>query len=291
MGQSIELTSTTAIALSTPPRLCVLTGLRLPSYFQIPFGVATHPKNGEPWHLPKLPTQAVSDPGDDEMPSLKTEGSKSAPLEPNDASAILESSGRTLSSTHFLASGQVLAHVSGLTPPKYKRLMPYRWRQDSSVKIPDIIWREDMNVFVLEILRRNLLQTLLYLASRPAAYIVPCSHYDSINNHDQVATVLWLRKDADAPTHQGWSTGEANSFDIKGTAPPPYAMHYHKGRYIPCYNIAALLGPVHLNALQASRPGEYGEQFAVLKLKRNTVKVQLEMWKVLGYIIKDRKYG
>lgn len=278
-----------AIALATPPRLCVLTGLRLPSYFHIPFGVATHPQTGAPWHLPKLPTHAVSDPGDDEMPSLKPEESDPLPLEPDGASATLESSIRTLSSTHFLACGQVLAHVSGLTSPKYKRLMPYRWRQDPSVKIPDIVWREDMDVFVLDILRRNLLQNLSYLASRPAAYIVPCSNYDGINNHDQVAAVLWLRKDADVPTHDGWSTSEPNSFGIKETAPPPYAMHDYRGRYVPCYNLAALLGLGYLDTLQVSRPGEYGDQFAVLKLKRNTVKVQLEMWKLLGYLIQDGK--
>ena len=287
MGRRVELIGIAAVALATPPRLCVLTGLRLPSYFLIPFGVATHPKTGAPWHLPKLPTQAVSEPGQDEISRVTPVGNQPSPREPDDASKNLKSPTRTLSSTHFLASRQVLAHVSGLTPSKYKRLMPYRWRQDPSVKLPDIIWREDMDVLVLEILRRNLSKRLSYLASRPAAYIAPCKSYDGINNHGQVAAVLWLNKDADTLITNEPPIGVAITFDGRETGPPTYTMHYYKTHYIPCYNLATLLGPIRLSALQESRPNHYGDRFAVIKLKRNTVKVQLELWKLLGYIVQD----
>lgn len=279
-----------AIALATPPRLCVLTGLRLPSYFQIPFGVSTHPKTGAPWHLPKLSTQVVSNPSDGKIPSGNREGIPPSFLEP-DASTTMESPMRTLSSTHFLATRQVLAHVSSLTPPHYNRLMPYRWRQDPSVRLSEIVWREDMDIFVLEILRRNVSETLSYLASRPAAYIASCKSYDNINKHGQVAAVLWLRKDAEISIHDKSSTSDATPFNIRETGPPPYAMHYHRTRYVPYYNLAALLGPSQLNALQESQPDHYGDQFAVIKLKRTTVKVQLELWKLLGYTAQDRIYG
>ena len=169
--------------------------------------------------------------------------------------------------------------------------MPHRWRHDPSVKIPDLVWREDMGIFVLENLRRNLSKTLSYLASRPAAYIAPCKNYDGINNHAQVAAVLCLSKDAGASIHDESATGNAISFDGRETGPPPYAMHYYKTHYIPCYNLAALLGPSQLSALQRSPPGHYSDQFAIIKLKRNTVKVQLELWKILGYIVHDGKYG
>ena len=290
MQNYIELTTIAAIALATPPRLCVLTGLRLPSYFQIPFGVATHPETGAPWHLPKISTHVVSNTGDNEIPDAQCERTLASPME-SDASSTTKSPIRTLSSTHFLASRQVLAHVSGLTPVHYKRLMPYRWKQDPSVKIPEIVWREDMDIFVLEILRRNVSRTLSYLASRPAAYVAPCKSYDSINNHDQVAAVLWLRKDVDPSICNESSTGDATSFDVKETGPPPYTMHHHKTRYIPYYNLAALLGPIHLSALQERRPGHYSGQLAVIKLKRTTVTVQSELWKLLGYVALDGKYG
>lgn len=288
----MELISIAAIALATPPRLCVLTGLRLPSYFQIPFGVATHPKTGAPWHLPKLSTQAVSNAGGDAISKAIPEWTPPSPLEP-DESTTLKSPIRTLSSTYFLASRQVLGHISGLAPVHYNRLMPLRWREDPSLKIPEIVWREDMDTFVLDILRRNVSTTLSYLASRPAAYIVPCRNYDSINKHGQVAAVLWLKKDADTSTHyeSSLSTDDATSFDIRETGPPPYAIHYHKTRSIPYYNLAALIGPNQLRALQEDRPEQYSDQFAVIKLKRTTVKVQLELWKLLGYVARDGNYG
>lgn len=232
----------------------------------------------------------MSNAGGDEIPNGNPEGTPPSPLEP-DASTTLKSPIRILSSAHFLASRNVLAHISGLTPPQYNKLIPYRWKQDPSVRIPELVWREDMDIFVLEILRRNVATTLSYLASRPAAYIAPCKSYDSINKHGQVAAVLWLRKDTDNSIHGQSSTGDATALDVRETGPPPYAMHYRKTRYIPYYNLAALLGPNHLRALQESRPDQYGDQFAVIKLKRTTVKVQLELWKLLGYVAQDGKHG
>lgn len=169
--------------------------------------------------------------------------------------------------------------------------MPHRWRQDPSVKLPEIVWREDMDIFVLDILRRNVSKTLSYLASRPAAYIAPCKSNDSINKHGQVAAVLWLGRDTDTSDPNESLTGPKTSFDIREAGPPPYAMHYYKTCYIPCYNLAALLGPSQLGDLRESRPEHYGEQFAIVKLKRNTVKVQLELWKLLGYLAQDGKHG
>ena len=224
------------------------------------------------------------------MPDAKCERNLASHLEV-DASSTAKKRIRTLSSTHFLASRQVLAHVSGLTPVHYKRLMPYRWKQDPSVKLPEIVWREDMDIFVLETLRRNLSKTLSYLASRSAAYVTPCKDHDSINKHSQVAAVLWLRNDADNSIRNEPSTGDTTYFDVGETAPPPYAMHHHKTCYIPYYNLAALLGPSQLSALQGSRPEHYGDPLAVIKLKRTTVKVQLELWKLLGYVAQDGKYG
>lgn len=233
-----------------------------------------------------LSTQAVSDPGDDEIPNGNPKQTLPSSMQ-HDAPMEFKSPMRTLSSTHFLASRQVLAHISGLTPPQYKKLMPYRWREDPSVKLPKIIWREDMDTFVLDILRKNVFETLSYLASRPADYVVPCKTYDSINKHPQVAAVLWLGKDADTSNHDESSTSDAISLDVGETSPPPYAMHHYKTHYIPYYNLAALLGPNYLGALQQSRPGHYGDQLAILRLKRTTVKVQSELWKLLGYVARD----
>ena len=168
--------------------------------------------------------------------------------------------------------------------------MPQRWKHDPSVKLSDIVWREDVNVFVLEVLRRNVSKKLSYLASRVAAYIAPCKDYDSINNHDQVAVVLWLSKNPNNSIPDERASGDGMSFGGREMGPPTYAMHYYKNHYIPCYNLATLLGPIQFSALRDSRPDHFNDQFAVLKLKRNTVEVQLGLWKLLGYMVQDGKY-
>ena len=169
--------------------------------------------------------------------------------------------------------------------------MPPRWRHDPIVKLSDIVWREDMDVFVLDMLRRNVTKELSYLASRAAAYVAPCKNYDSINNSYQVAVVLWLSKHPNNSIYDERASGDDMSLDGREMGPPPYAMHYYKTHYIPCYNLAALLGPIQLSALRDSRPDRFDNQFAVIKLKRNTVKVQLELWKLLGYMFQNGKCG
>ena len=165
--------------------------------------------------------------------------------------------------------------------------MPQRWKHDSSVKLSDIVWREDMDVFVLETLRRNVSKNLAYLASRGAGYIARCKSYDSINNQKQVAVVLWLGKNPNDLIHDERAPGDGMSFGGREVGPPTYAMHYYKTHYIPCYNLATLLGPIQLSALRDSRPDRFNDQFAVLKLKRNTVEVQLGLWKLLGYMVQN----
>ena len=232
----------------------------------------------------------MSSPGDDEISSVASESTLPCALESEDPSKTLKSPMRTLSSTHLLASRQVLTHVSSLTPSKYERLMPQRWKHDPSVKLSDIVWREDMDVFVLENLRRNVSKKLSYLASRAAAYIAPCKNYDSINNHDQVAVVLWLSKNPINSIYDEQASGDEMSFDDGEIGSPTYAMHYYKTHYIPCYNLAALLGPIQLSALRYSRPDHFNDQFAVMKLKRNTVETRLELWKILGYMVQNGKH-
>lgn len=286
-----------AQALATPPRLCLLTGLRIPSYFQIPFGLAAHPKTGAPWHLPRLAVELASNrSGEDGAESSANDTTPSSPQ----ASPITErkflppseQSARVATGTHFLASRQVLEHVSSLQHKSYGRLMPFRWKEDSSIKIPDIIWRQDMDTFVLEILRKKVLKNLIYLASRSAAYIADCRDHDHISEYAQVGAVLWL-----GPGPQNTTQERAPSEDKKPAShpddpgPKPYAMHYYRSHYIPVYNLPTLLGPEHLRTVRESSSLHFGDHYAVIKAKRATVKVQLELWRLLGYLAQDKEVG
>ena len=163
--------------------------------------------------------------------------------------------------------------------------MPYRWKQDPNFKVTDIVWREDMDTFVLEILRENVARRLAYLASSTAAYISRCKDHEHISKHHQVGAVLWLGPNSEDTVEKGASDKDgAATGDLGELGPPPYAMHHYKNHYIPVYNLLTLLGPTKLRDLRKSKDSHFGEQYAVIKMKRLTVEVQLELWKLLGYL-------
>ncbi len=163
--------------------------------------------------------------------------------------------------------------------------MPYRWKQDSSFKVADLVWREDMDTFVLEILRENVARRLAYLASSTAAYISSCRDHEHISKHHQVGAVLWLGPNSKDTVETGFpNKDEAGTGDFGELGPPPYAMHHYKNHYIPVYNLLTLLGPTKLRTLRETSSSHFGDQYAVIKMKRLTVEVQLELWKLLGYL-------
>lgn len=155
-------------------------------------------------------------------------------------------------------------------------MIPLRWKQDGRFKAQDIIWREDMDTFVLELMRRKIVKLLKYLSSRPAAYIVACEGVQDIQDKHQPGAVVWLGE----PGSRSNSTAEAEG-------PTPYAMtEYRSSSRIPFYNIPALLGPEYLILLRdTGKP--FDKTLAVIKQKRSTVEVQLQLWKLMGYMTSD----
>ena len=142
-----------------------------------------------------------------------------------------------------------------------------------------------MDTFVLEILRENVTRRLAYLASSTAAYISSCRDHEHISKHHQVGAVLWLGPTSEDTVGAGLSNEDgATTGDLRELGPPPYAMHHYKNHYVPVYNLLTLLGPINLRNLRESSSSHFGEQYAVIKAKRLTVEVQLELWKLLGYL-------
>lgn len=166
--------------------------------------------------------------------------------------------------------------ISTLKRRAYMQLLPQRWKLDARFKADQIVWRKDMDVFVLDLLRRKAAKLLKYLSSQPAAYIAPSSDYESIQNRHQPGAVLWL--------------GQPRCDDATMSSredPPPYAMvEYRSSGYIPIYNLPALLGPEHLDELRKTR-NVFKGPLAVIKQKRNTTDCQMQLWKLMGYMARE----
>ena len=157
-----------------------------------------------------------------------------------------------------------------------------------------------MHDYVLELMRSSVVQHLKYLASRPSAYVMECGTYEKVEKHAQLGAALWLggenagvsvpeevrgsekgvnMSDEEVKEEAG-ETGKDENF---GDGPPPYAMLDYRGRYIPIYNAQALLGEKYVQQLRESNAVFQGK-LALLRQKRNTVKVHLALWKLMGYL-------
>ena len=66
--------------------------------------------------------------------------------------------------------------------------------------------------------------------------------------------------------------------------PPPYAMATYKNTHVPVYNLPHLLGAERVHRLQAQVPMFDEHEILVVKSKRPTVKLQMGMWKLMGYL-------
>ncbi len=139
-----------------------------------------------------------------------------------------------------------------------------------------------MDNFVLEALRKKVVKLLRYLSARPAAYIAPCKGYDAVKSSHQVAAVLYLG--TPSPPSQINPNVSSPPPPPPTADPPPYAMLPYKAHHIPIYNLPTLLRATHLQQLRESSPALFGGDMAVLKGKRGTVKVQGELWRLMGFL-------
>lgn len=280
-------------------RHCLLTGARLPSYFLLNFGLATHPGTGAKWHLPRITAEVTADTAD-EASKESMDGQHQNPPILKDQASTDQRAGtklppRLLSSTYFHASRQALSFASSLGASPSKALIPYRWKDDAAINAKEIVWREDMSDYVLELLRKGVFKDLRYLVSRPAAYVVACEDWREVQKYAQIGAVMWLGPDGihgDDGDERARDCGSEleclASSEWQGQAPPAYAMYLYRGHHIPIYNLQTLLGLKYVTSLRELERSHFRKGLAILKQKNGTSKIHLKLWKLLGYLAQDR---
>lgn len=283
--------------MATPVRWCSFTNLRLPAYFHLDFGLQLHPESGKPWHLPRLASnkqfKASEGKGSFEN-NVDTEGLDDCQESPDSTtSAPLirdQKSSRTLSGNYLPARESALRYISTLRRRHYARLFPLRWKEDSALNTGAIVWRQDMDQYVLSLLRQEAKNMLSHFHSRTAGSSARCDDWDHVERHQNIAAVFWLRKSRlhDAP--EGGSDQSDTSRDSStpplAQGPPPYAMVKYQGYYIPVYNLPFLLGDSIVQDLTKDITSLQGG-LAVLQRGSTTVKAQMALWKLMGYLVPD----
>ncbi|KAL8873124.1 MAG: hypothetical protein Q9174_001354 [Haloplaca sp. 1 TL-2023] len=277
-----------AQAIASPVRSCMLTEARIPAYFLIDFGLARHPKTGKPWQLPKLAIDRNTISPDAKYPDAKSPDAKSPDAkdaganvhsnlpdvqETSEGSGAYSQPARAVASEYILSQRPALSLVSQINERTFVRMTEARWKTDGRFNCEEIVWRQDMESFVAGLMRKKCVSLLKYLSGQPAAYIAACDSYEGLQKKHQSGAALWL--------------GKQYQHDLsaaEGVAPSPYAMlQYKSSTYIPLYNMPVLLGNECLDQLRGSGTVFQGP-LAVIKHKRNTVNLQLLLWKLMGYL-------
>ncbi|KAL8975640.1 MAG: hypothetical protein Q9197_000115 [Variospora fuerteventurae] len=271
-----------ASALATPVRSCAITGVRLPNQFLIDFGLAPHPKTGKPWQMPRLaldsnviiPGEAASSTQTPQLPTTTSSNTDPGAL------SLSRDPARAVAGSYIISQRSAMKFMSDIKRRSYLQMVPHRWKLDTRFKTDNIVWREDMDDFVLDLMRRKVQRLLGYLSSRPAGYITACHNYEDVQKKHQPGAVLWLgNRIGDEPE------------TTKEVPPPPYAMvKYRSASNIPVYNLPMLLGPDFLDQLRSSSKS-FGGALAVIKQKRNTLESLMHLWKLMGYLASDADTG
>ncbi len=365
----VESSNHAAQALATPIRLCQLTGVRLPSYFLLKFGITRHPITRAQWQLPKLAVDPlVLSSEDDSLVKTGTDNKNADKIQemqptadecdvspqtkstkPETLDESIEKTIEHLAKSHwpiepassrelksdwsppkpitrdaagswYICSQPALQHMSTFKTKARLKLIPNAWKEDSGITADKLVWRQDMDVFVLDLLRKKVFTLLKILASPRGVYITFSSGSKSIGLHTSLAAVLWLgaktpgnipesreqlpssgtsasqeevvgdvpplgeaapSQELNPAGHIAPSHTEVNYFE--STEPPPYAMIKGKNHYIPIYNVPTLLGPEYLARLRGINTSFAGTM-AFIKMRKQTVKAQMELWKLMGYL-------
>ncbi|KAI9845213.1 MAG: hypothetical protein M1838_001831 [Thelocarpon superellum] len=278
-----------ARALDTPIRCCDTTLTRLPKSCLLNFELMAHPDTKAPWLLPKG-LQAVDPFGDDPDHSLNVPIEEDS-LMASPAGFQLPSVPRTLPgpSSYALARHGVLGQLTrGSKRSNWTRLYDAIKCGKTGVKLGDIVWRQDMDVLVRELLAQRVMHEIGDLAERQYISAVK----EGTAPH-QSACLLWLGPahaspdPVDAEDFEA-TTGEPWSFQPGSTrGPAAYASAVTRSlpaRAIPSYNLPKMLGGKHTETLRA-RLGELGyHELLRIRSKPGTVEAQEWLWKLQGYL-------
>lgn len=161
-----------------------------------------------------------------------------------------------------------------------------------------MVWREDMDSFILGWLRNHAVESLRDSCSQ----IHYKMNFQQENvPHDQnrsfgISAMLWLgnsltptahpdSKDA-VPEDDGkprQSSRDALFLPTPETPEaPPYAMVWHRTRNVPIFNLPALLGATYMQQVRGLRP-EFNGGSMLVKQTNGTVQLQQALWKLIGY--------
>ncbi|KAI1180830.1 hypothetical protein F4777DRAFT_573483 [Nemania sp. FL0916] len=287
-----------AKALASPIRQCTASQTRLPSFFLQDFNLISHPETGRPWWAPR--SLAGLQPLQSQQVTASTDGDATETQGLGDEQATNDRTDR-LSSGHGLEalSANAPAASQPRDPKVYGPSAYVLARQDllsafttrksgyeshtkrlfggSSSRFArfagESVWREDMDWFVLNQMRRGIVEDLAYISdlslNHDRRYVVKCDSWDQVQKQPPSA-VLWFQ---DATQLDNPEPGPFSTYNISTAT---------KDISLPVHNMPMLLGPKFTEMVTNIKTFRKGSLFKLAK--RRTVDLQLKLWKLQGYL-------
>jgi hypothetical protein len=264
-----------ALALATPVRKCRVFEAHLPSFFLQPFTLMEHPKTREPWFVP-------ADLSDKYSPSRTVEEG----VESEGQDVKTDREGKRVGDTPYILcrtfairalSDYKMRFVSKSNPVGLKLSVERVKHMRAAFEIrKGAGWREDMDAFVVELMRRRLVSLLVHINSKKRGYLLGCTGWEDAEQKTQVGAYLW--------------TG--GNMDKEGDQPPEFATLWTgvaKSKKTPVHNLRFLLGREKLQELREKcKNGIWDREVIVLKHKQMTVDLQMRLWKLRGLLAEFR---
>ncbi|KAI0444626.1 hypothetical protein F4803DRAFT_511384 [Xylaria telfairii] len=298
-----------AAALATPVRRCPGSRTRLPSFFLQSFKLIAHPETGQPWWVPRsLGQEPPADPPQESTasnePSINGEeyhNEQSGPLidggepdAPRVASSIkIPAAVQSKATQPYGPSAYLLARqdfVSAMSKTGVGfRQHAKRLLAGSSSRYAKFsgkaVWREDMDSFILDRMRDQIVQGLLYLSSLctedSRGYIVKCQGWDDVQ-YGYKGSILWFGDNAEP--------GEAAEPRVQ---PGPFATYDITNNVlttgVAVHNIPMLLGAEETEKVRRGAAVFAGGSLFMLKGRR-TIDIQSKLWKLQGYLAHYREF-
>lgn len=205
---------------------------------------------------------------------------------------------RYQSGNYFLSSYGAIKFLSKAKKDFVFRALSLRWKSGNEPRLLEAIWRRDMHSFVQNLLRKDAFEKLKISATRYKSHLlkdIPDVPLESVsaalwlgNSESHVSVTphnreMVLDKGQEGkrlePGDLSMSTEDSHS-----TGPPHYAMMSHPaGYYMPIYNLRVLMGAERLQELR-SMTRIFGCETVYLQQRRKTLKLQMALWKLMGYM-------
>ncbi|KAK7967843.1 uncharacterized protein PG986_002120 [Apiospora aurea] len=269
-----------AQALATPVRYDSVIRFRLPSFFLQDFHLVTHPETGQPWWVPRSLALENSNHGENKKSKEEEGGSSVA----GDSDTKKKPSRKKLlgPNAYGPARKDVLAAMSQDKSGFYGQSRMLFGPSSSQYKVfgNKAVWRQDMDEFVLSLMRQHVEQDILYLSrlcvEQGRYYIAKCFGWGDVQ-YKHKGAVLWFGDDSPAedgkPAQNSPGPFATYEFTDKEGAKTAVAVH----------NMPMLLGEETAARIRKEAGALQDGSIFMLAGRRST-DLQLKLWKLQGYL-------